>query len=375
MLEDVADSGVAVYHIAGWFDPMANTTFAQYATLAPKLRSKITAMPNYHAGISPQVAKNLGADPTLDVYGSEGFWIEHLRWYDRWLKGIDNGVDKEEPIELFVMNKGWRSESEWPLQREHRTRLYFDQDAALSSTLPESGSDTYTADFTHNSQLGPFQDSASISAANAIKGKPPYKGAQFGVSRQQMIGVPQDAPIRAESEVLKTLNFTSEPLESDTEVTGYAEVNLWVSSSADYGDLFFYLEDVDEAGNAFLVTQYQQRVGFNTKTAEDVSATSFSIVRPEAALYGTNEADYTDQVFADGRVVNVNVSLFPTAWVFRKGHRLRLSVTAADWPDFELHPKLSPSNDPVSDDNIVPILSVKRGGETASYLDLPVVLD
>ena len=41
-----------------------------------------------------------------------------LRWFDYWLKGINNGIIDEAPIDIFVMgiNK-WRSENEWPLKR------------------------------------------------------------------------------------------------------------------------------------------------------------------------------------------------------------------------------------------------------------------
>ena len=41
-----------------------------------------------------------------------------LRWFDRWLRGIENGVEREPPVRLFVMGANhWRDEQEWPLAR------------------------------------------------------------------------------------------------------------------------------------------------------------------------------------------------------------------------------------------------------------------
>ena len=55
---------------------------------------------------------------------------DQLRFFDYWLKGIDNGVMDEPPVKLAI-RKGrdeieWRHEHEWPLARTQWTKLYFD---------------------------------------------------------------------------------------------------------------------------------------------------------------------------------------------------------------------------------------------------------
>ncbi len=61
-----------------------------------------------------------------------------LRWHDRWLKGIDNGVDKEAPVKLFIMGDNvWRDEQEWPLARTQYTSYYLHEGGVLSSLEPE----------------------------------------------------------------------------------------------------------------------------------------------------------------------------------------------------------------------------------------------
>ena len=50
---------------------------------------------------------------------------EEIRWFDHWLKGADNGVEKEPPVRIFVMGaNAWRAEEEWPLSRAVKTELY-----------------------------------------------------------------------------------------------------------------------------------------------------------------------------------------------------------------------------------------------------------
>src|SRR3989442_13273334 len=85
---------------------------------------------------------------------------DQLRFFDYWLKGVDNGVMDEPPVKLAI-RKGrdqieWRHEHEWPLARTRWTRLYFDLSppapgmaenaGGLVSTNPDAtGSRTYPA--------------------------------------------------------------------------------------------------------------------------------------------------------------------------------------------------------------------------------------
>ena len=189
-----------------------------------------------------------------------------------------------------------------------------------------------------------------------------------------MFGVAETLPYRTEMDK-QSLTYTTEPLSEDTEVTGHPIVHVWASSTADYGDFFFYLEDVDENGESVLVTDYYHRAGFATLVDNDemIPNNPGIDVLPDLPWHGYREADYTDRVFADGAIVEVVTDLHPTSWVFKAGHRIRLSIATADWPVFELHPKLSPSNRPDGSDNIVPTIAIHRGGERASYIELPVI--
>ena len=373
MVPDIIESGVAIYHYAGWWDAFTRSSFEVFATLEGTNPSRIAAWPIYHQGISPAASTGIGADPTRENIYTPASLGEALRWYDRWLKEVRNGIDEEPPVYMFVNNQGWRAEESWPLEREVPTRFYLAGTGALERQPGGPGSDDYTVDFTHDNAFGPPLDASQISVTNAMRGRAPFNAPSVGHSRQQMFGVPDDLPYRTEKDK-QVLTYTSAPLEADTEVTGHPIVGVSVSSTADYGDLYFYLEDIDPEGNAILVTEQQHRAGFNRLVDNDLQIPgNTGIDVPDLPWHGFREADYTDGVFADGTVVRITTSLHPTSWLFRAGHSIRLSIAAADWPVFDLHPKLSPQNRPDAEDNIVPTITVHRGGEDGSYVVLPII--
>jgi putative CocE/NonD family hydrolase len=48
-----------------------------------------------------------------------------LRWFDHYLKGIDNGIDREPPVEIFYMGVNqWQHEADWPIPGTKFTPYY-----------------------------------------------------------------------------------------------------------------------------------------------------------------------------------------------------------------------------------------------------------
>jgi predicted acyl esterase len=69
----------------------------------------------------------------------------------------------------------------------------------------------------------------------------------------------------------------------------------------------------------------------------------------------------------------LTIDLFPTSWVFKAGHRARVSIAGADWPTFEILPELSPKNAPADSGNIAPVITVYRDREHPSHILLPII--
>jgi len=350
----VGRSGIPVYHWGGWFDAFARGTFELHCTMAPVNPCKLLMAPSYHGFTSGPFWTHFGSSP---AEAEELYLVEHLRFYDRYLKGIENGIDEEAPIHIYVMHGGgWRAEHEWPPARQTLTEYYFDADGALSTVRGDEGRDAYEADFTHDSRYAENQGNRYL-----------------GIG----MGSPQAPPVRTEKDA-QCLSYTSRPLEADTEVTGHPVVRFWVSSTADDGDFFVYLEDVDEGGQAWLVTEGQLRAGFAKLYDNDLMIKHGKHemdVLPDLPWHGFEEQHYRPEVLAGDAVVKLVIDLEPTSWVFRKNHRIRVSLACADYPTFQLHPKLSPANKPDAADNVIPTISVHRGGTRGSHVELPAIAD
>jgi uncharacterized protein len=124
-----------------------------------------------------------------------------------------------------------------------------------------------------------------------------------------------------------------------------------------------------------LVTDGALRANFAALTDNDaIGAPRAGIeIKPELPWQGYRESDYVAQVFAEGRVVELTLDLQPTAWTFRAGHRVRISLAGADWPTFELHPGLSPHNDPEDPENVRATLSIHHDLAMPSRVVLPII--
>ncbi|HUT52390.1 MAG TPA: CocE/NonD family hydrolase [bacterium] len=347
----IMESGIPVYNWGGWFDALVRGTTEWYATLADTNPSKLLILPAYHAGPGP-FAKYLGLDPKQY---QKGLMDEALRYFDHYLKGVANGIETEPPVTIYVMNgEGWRSENEWPLAREQHTDFYFAAGNRLAAQAGPDGGDPYQCDFTHDARFGKNQGNRWVGLGGRT---------------------PSGLPIRTGLE-RQCLSYTGEPLDHDLEVTGHPLVNLWVSSSADDGDFFVYLEDVDEKGVALLVSEGQLRSGFAHlyDNNEMIHSGDLGIeVLPKLPWHGYEKAEYIAGILAGNRAVELTLDLMPTSWVFRKGHQVRVSIACADWPTFQLHPGLAPDNMPRDRANVIPIITVYRDVQRRSRIQLPVI--
>lgn len=243
---------------------------------------------------------------------------------------VDEDGDGElwDGIPLDLDGDGWRFENEFPLARQIETDYYFGSDNVLSKTEPISGKDEYKVDLT--------QDSSFES-----------EWSDYGVSRYVMAD-PDEVPDRTELDS-KCLTYTTSAFSEDTEVTGYPIMSFYASSTSGDADFHVYLEDVDEKGNAVLVTEGVLRAGFAELYDNDTMLQGKDVdVLPDLPWHGYEEGQYNSEIFADGNTVKLEFELFPTSWTFKEGHSLRISIACADTPTFE-------TNSALNEDTVVTI--------------------
>jgi putative CocE/NonD family hydrolase len=267
---------------------------------------------------------------------------EHLRFFDYYLKGIDNGIMDEPPVWYYTMGapegEGWRSSESWPLLNEVRTNFYLSGDTAesvnsvndglltVNAPTDTEGQDDYTVDDT--TTMG-----TTTRWSNMV-------GGDFNYS-----------DMTANDEL--TLTYTTNVLAEDVEVTGHPIVHLWVTSTADDGDFFVYMSEVGENGYAHYLTEGSLRASHRA-----LSEAPYNYM---GLPYHRSFADDLQPLPA-GEPVELVFDLLPTSNIFDAGHRIRVTIMGADADTFAT-PQLDPA----------PTVSIYRNAEYGSYIELPIV--
>ena len=340
---DIMTTDIAIYHHGSWMDTFITSTTELYNTMKDTNPSKMVIDPGYHETYSP-FWQYCGEDEAASM---NTYATELVRFYDRYLKGIENGIDTEDLVYLYNMNgDGWRAETEFPLARQVEMRYYFSADGALSTEAPASvGADEYPVDLT--------QDSSYYSSEYS-----------YGVSRYVM-AAPDEVPDRTRQDE-KCLTYTTAAFREDTEITGYPIVSFYASATSPSANFHVYLEDVDENGRAILVTEGLLNAGFAANYDNDsmiLGGGTGVDVLPDLPWHGFETAQYDADVFGGGAIVELRFELFPTSWTFREGHSLRVSIACADAPTFE-------TNSALDEDTVV---TVYRSEAYPSGIVLPII--
>ena len=296
--------GIPALNIGGWYDIFLGGTIRNYLGMRdkganPEARNgqRLVIGPWQHGARGGNVAGShyfgLAADAlVLDMDGI------HLRWFDHWLKGLDDGLMDESPVKIFVMGDNvWRDEQEWPLARAQAVDYYLHSQGKANS-LNGDGS---------LSPQPPSEEPPDVFLYNP--GDPvPTRGGPLCCSPYFAAnGAFDQRDVEARPDVLV---YTTPPLERDVEVTGPVTVSLWAASSQPDTDFTAKLVDVCEDGCARNLTDGIIRARYRE------SASNPSLLEP-------------------GKAYLYTIDLWATSNVFPAGHRIRVEVSSSNFPRFD----------------------------------------
>jgi uncharacterized protein len=317
---------VPVYLVGGWYDSWGSQTAnLNYVSLSKSKKGPIHLImgPWIHGSqtLSHAGEAEFGPDAALD------FRALHLRWFDHWLKGVDNGVDRDPPVRIFVMGGGdahktpdgrifvgghWRNEQEWPLARTVPTPYYLHADGTLSTQKPARSESTGPTHYLFDPKHPVPTLGGNISSNGVLM----FQGAADQRCRRAFWMCEDERPLSARNDVLV---FETPPLDHSIEVTGRLVVKLWASSSA-----------VDTDFTAKLVDVYPPNRDFPAGVDLNVGD---SIVR---ARYRDSLEHAT--LMKPGQVYSFTIEMYPTSLVFQRGHRIRLDISSSNFPRFDVNP-------------------------------------
>ncbi len=288
--EDYGAIQVPVFAVSGWADGYSNSVFRLLRNLEGSRKGLVGPWSHKY--------------PHLGMPGPAiGFLQEAIRWWDRWLREEDNGVDREPMLRV------WMQDSVPPTTRyEHRPGRWVAEEA-----WPAPGLRDRWYQLTPGSHLAPVEgherpdgsDTGEVEALDISIQSPLTTGLFAGKWCSYAAG--PDLAHDQRQEDGGALVFQTRPLEEDVEILGAPEVELDVRSDRPVAMISARLSDVRPDGKVTRVTY-----GLLNLTHRDGSE--------------------DPRALEPGRRYEVTVRLNEVAQRFPRGHRIRIALSTSYWP-------------------------------------------
>jgi len=277
---------VPCFTIGSWYDFMVQGSVQSFIGRKANAPQQLLLGPWLHGRL------NKGSKVGELVYPDNATWseVEHMvRWFDHWLKGIDNGVEKDPAVRYYVMGavgeanapgNVWREAANWPPQLE-KTSFYLHEGAVLKSEAPTAANSGTSYD---TDPLKPME----------MPGRG-FLGAKDGQSFEQQPDV---------------RTWTTEALTKPLEITGEIGAELWVKSTVTDTDFILRVSDVYPDGRSMVLMDYPLRARYRAGFDREV------LLKP-------------------GEPAKLQWHIGWTSIVLAPGHRLRVTVSSTGAPLYE----------------------------------------
>jgi putative CocE/NonD family hydrolase len=286
-----------VLHISGWYDDQQVGTplnfmgmAARAATPTARASQKLLMGPWGHriAGATRMGEVDFGPTALLDLEGTQ------LRWFDRWLKGMPNGLAEEPPVQIFVMGANeWRDESAWPPAAAQFTRFYLHSGGRANSRFGDGALEA-------EAPASQLPDGYRYNPARPFPFLTEPTSAQIG-------GADDYAAVQRRDDALV---YVTPPLEREVEVTGPIRVELFAASSAPDTDFMAMLLDVHPNGFVQRLCDGMVRARYRDGMANP------ALIEP-------------------GRIYQYTIDCWNTSQVFKPGHRICLQIASSAFPKYD----------------------------------------
>ena len=334
----------------GWYDCFVAEVTWQFAEMARRSASpqRLIVGPWNHGGMRAGASRigevEFGPDA---AWGNAVYNPERLRWFDRWLKDVETGVEADPPVRLFVMGGGaggrdrggalvhggrWIAAQSWPPADTAPVEFLLSSGGRLedAETAIEDATIAWTHDparpvptigaavaaFFEWMELPPGADPAYLNGRARMRPILP-DGPMHQRERPELLGCAAPFPLlsqRADVQVFQTA-----PLDEAVEIAGPVRLRLFVSTSARDTDFVAKLVDV------------------HPPTPDDPEGFHMNLTDAILRMRFRNGPERPDPV-EPGRIYEIEIELPPTANRFARGHRIRLDVASSNFPQFDVNP-------------------------------------
>lgn len=315
---------VPMYVISGWYDgdsPGVSETWRMLSEHdVPNRKIRLGAWEH-----GPNRARDYGGVSFSNDAVVYDYDVSVLRWFDRFLKGIPNGIDQEPRASYYVVGENkWRTSADWTPVEAEITSFYLSSGGRANSSqgdgklLPAPEEKSTEDTFIYNPN-DPFADSGEREPENMRKHE-----------------------LRSD-----ILVYTSEVLKENLTIAGELSAVIYAASSGVDTDWVVTLSDVNEQGDSIRLSNYIVRAKYRK-----------GFEHPE--------------LLVPGQVEKYDIFMQNIAHTFAAGHRIRFSVTSSS--KFVSFPNTNTGNNPYEDtDSIAVQQTVYHDSKYPSHVKLPVL--
>lgn len=333
-LEVMSGIKVPSFLVGGLFDIFQRSEPLNYEALKGHTTTKLLIGPWHHLQASAGEGLPMGGVPTLDQIA--------LRWFDRYVRNIDNGADRLPAVTQWVWGEEqFVTSPDWPHPEASAQRLFLQAGGALAAQKP------------------------TTAAAPATVLQQPVGGVCSESTMQISLGLTAytQLPCFYEDNLSQRLevSFDTAPLEQDLYLNGPIQADIWMSTTAADAGLVVRVSDLQPDGTARALSSGIQTASLRAVDESRSRRLDGEMIQPWHPFTSASVLPV-----GSGNKVLVPVEIFPTSALIKKGHQLRISVGASNFP-FAAMPI------PGLLDSAVGLLSIYREPEFASSVVLPVV--
>ncbi len=322
------------FFVGGLFDIFQRSEPLNYEALKNHTTTKLLIGPWHHLQASAGEGLPLEGVPPLDHIA--------LMWFDHYLKGMENGAEHLPNVTQWVWgHEHFQTSSDWPHPQAQAQRLFLKSGGGLVAETPAAGE------------------------AQSMVVQQPFNGVCSESSMQISLGLLANAPLPCwyEDNLVQALEatFDTPPLEQDLYINGPIQADIWMSTTAQDAGIVVRVSDLEPDGTARSLSSGLQTASLRAVDESKSRYLDGEMIQP----WHPFTAD-TVQPVGSGNVVKVPVEIFPTSALIKKGHRLRISVGASNFP-FATMPV------PTLAQSLAGVMSIYSDAEHASSVVLPVV--
>ena len=326
LMPNIVHNDVATLLLGGWYDVFQRGTMMNFVALQNTVAGRAPYLPILdEQELSPKY--QLVQGPFFHSPASGAPELLHvdklmLRWFDRWLKDIKNGVDETEtPLHVWEVHTSvpttgrWIETTRWPLADKATTYYLGSANSGAGAPSMNDGALTDSA---------PAIDETDQIVWTAVTG--PCNSAAAAVLGGHDARCSSDD--RANQTGPGVLTYTTAPFTVARTIAGPVDATIRLTSSTVDAEMIATLEDVAEDGTSMPITNGallgQHRALDNTQSWRDADG---KLLRP----FHPFTAAASKPIAAD-EIATLDLDLGDALWKIAPGHRLRLTIRTGNTP-------------------------------------------